>query len=335
MWNRSGVLVAIRLMLIRDYLCANATKDHAVSMKELLSYLESMEMPMERKTIYTDLATLTHTFDLQIEYDNKLNGYILHNPPFEPHELRYIVDSVQSSKFLTRETADRLTKKIKKLAGKNTADSLNRQSYVADRVRNMNESVINDTDRIHQAIKEDRKISFQYFHYTPDRAKEKKYSKNGSSYIVSPYALYWNNGNYYLYAYVSEKKHFRFFRIDRMERISEPLIGRREGKEEFKAKNLINSKAKVFDMYSGKEYLITIRFRNELASSVIDQFGKNVMMMPVDAEHFTITEPIEISPPFFAWIATFGRRVKILDPEPVVQKMRDFINQAADMYKDE
>ena len=85
----------------------------------------------------------------------------------------------------------------------------------------------------------------------------------------------------------------------------------------------------------GKEYNVRIRFRNELADAVIDQFGKDIQMFAVDAEHFTITAPIEVSPTFFAWIATFGRRVKILSPEPVVEKMRDFLQRSLDMYKDD
>ena len=88
-------------------------------------------------------------------------------------------------------------------------------------------------------------------------------------------------------------------------------------------------------MFSGKEYNVRIRFRNELADAVIDQFGNDVMMMPVDAEHFTITVPIEVSPTFFAWVSTFGRKVKILAPAPVVEKMKAFIQASADMYKDD
>ena len=197
----------------------------------------------------------------------------------------------------------------------------------------MNDSVVKDADRIHQAIAEDCQIAFRYFHYTPDKSNPKSYSKDGKQYIVSPYALLWNNGNYYLYAYDGKK--FRYFRVDRMERISFPLPQKREGKEAYKEKNITSQKAKVFDMYGGKEYNVRIRFRKELADAVIDQFGKDVMMMPVDADHFTITVPVEVSPTFFAWIATFGRRVKILDPAPVVEKMRDFIQATADMYKDD
>ena len=118
-----------------------------------------------------------------------------------------------------------------------------------------------------------------------------------------------------------------------MERISNPLAMTREGKELYKEKDFTSQKAKVFDMFGGKAY--NVRFRNELADAVIDQFGKDIQMFAVDAEHFTITAPIEVSPTFFAWIATFGRRVKILGPEPVVEKMRDFLQRSLYMYKDD
>jgi len=333
MKNRSGHIIGIRLLLLRDYICANATKTKAVSREEIQTYLANKDFPMERKAIFNDIATLSTEFGLNVYYSRKHKGYILENPPYEPHELRLMVDSIQSSKFITKKKAAELTEKIKRLAGKDLQASLNRQAYVADRVRSMNDSVVNEADRIHQAIATDRKIGFKYTHYSPDKNKVKTYSKSGEQLIVSPYALYWNNGNYYLYAYDGKK--FRFYRVDRMDGISLPKAEKREGKELFREKDLTASKVKVFDMYSGPEHLVKIRFRNELADAVIDQFGRDVMMIPLDDEHFTITVPVQISPPFFAWIATFGRRVKILGPEPVVEKMRDFIQRAADMYKDD
>ena len=325
--------IGIRLLLLKEYLQANAGKDRPIKRRELEAYLTEKGFPVEKKTLYADFAVLDDVFGLQLEYDKHSKGWILENPPFEPYELRLLVDGIQSSKFITREKAREITEKIKALAGKETKATLNRQAYVADRVRSMNDSVVKDADRIHQAIAEDCQIAFRYFHYTPDRSNPKSYSKDGKQLIVSPYALLWNNGNYYLYAYDGKK--FRYYRVDRMERISFPLLPKREGKELFREKNIINQKAKVFDMYGGKEYNVRIRFRKELADAVIDQFGRDVMMMPVDEEHFTINVPVEISPTFFAWIATFGRRVKILDPAPVIEKMREFIQASADMYNDD
>ena len=335
MANRGKYIIGIRLLLLKQYLEANAGKDRIVTRREIEKFLEDKGYPVEKKTLYTDFGILEEVFGLQLEYDVHKKGYRLLNPPFEPYELRLMVDGVQSSKFITKEKAREITGKIKKLAGNTVRESLNRQAYVAERVRSMNDSVVRDADRIHEAINKDLKIGFRYFHYSPATGDEKRYSKSGNQYIVSPYALLWNNGNYYLYAYDSEKQKFRYFRVDRMERISQPLPYHRDGKSEYKEKDIATKKAKVFDMYGGKEYTVRIRFRNELADVVVDQFGKDIMMIPCDDSHFIITVPVEISPPFFAWVATFGRRVKILSPEPVVEKMRDFLQRSMDMYKEE
>ncbi len=333
MANYGKYMVGMRLLLLKQYLEANAGKDRYVKRGELEEYLKERGFPCEKKTLYADFAYLEAEFGLQLEYDVHKKGYRLLNPPFEPYELRLMVDGVQSSKFITKEKAREITTKIKRLAGKDTISSLNRQAYVADRVRSMNDSVVKDADRIHQAIAEDRQIAFRYFHYSPSSSNPKSYSKSGDQYIVSPYALYWNNGNYYLYAYDGKK--FRYFRVDRMERISYPQPEKREGREEYQEKNIAHQEAKVFDMYGGKPYSVRMRFRNELADVVVDQFGKDIMMIPCDDQHFIINAAVEVSPPFFAWIATFGRRVKILSPEPVVEKMKEFLSKAMDMYKDE
>ena len=152
--------------------------------------------------------------------------------------------------------------------------------------------------------------------------------------IVSPYELSWNNGNYYLYAY--DGKQFRRYRVDRMEKITALPSLPIEGKEEYRATDKDRQQAKVFDMYStGKIYTVSMRFINKLASNVIDEFGKDTMLIPIDAEHFTISVPVDVSPTFYAWVATFGRQAKILGPAPVIEGMKDFIEKVADMYKDD
>lgn len=326
----------LRLLLLRDYFYANANKTHAVAPKEIHKFLQEKELDVERNALYKDLEMLQGPdIGLHLKYDEKARGYFLENPLFEPYELQLLVDSLNASKFITNDQLRDITHKVQQLADKHTQSTLSRQAVVADRIRNKNESVMKYAGRIHEAIEKDRKIGFRYFHYTPDKTNDKTYSKSGEMYIVSPYALVWNNGNYYLYAYNSEKARFQYFRVDRMERISLPLADPRDGKEAYQEKDLTKKRAKVFDMYSGKEYQVHIRFHNHIAHSIIDQFGKDVIMTPEDETHSTITVPVEISPPFFAWVATFGRSIKILGPEPVVTKMKDFLKKASDMYKDD
>ena len=334
--RNNGRNKAIRLVALRDYLYANADQKHAVKIEDIIKFYKNKQFENTSiKTVYNDLHDLgTDELGVDIAYDEKSKGWILYNPPFKAHELRLIVDSVQASKFITQSKAKSLTEKITKNFGSGRRQNLNRQAYVYDRIRSQNENVVAHTDNIHEAITANRKIGFKYFHYSPDRRNPKSYTKSGEKTIVSPFALYWSNGNLYLYAFDGKK--FKFYRVDRMENISKPLPEVREGHDLFDTKRLTQQKAKVFDMYStGKVYNVKMRFRNELTDQVIDQFGKDIMMMRTDDEHFTITANVDVSPPFYAWIATFGRKAKIISPPEAVKEMRDFIEKVSDMYKDD
>lgn len=332
--NKHCQEISTRILELRQYIYANANREHAVKRKDMIAYLNERGFEIaNRKTLYNDLTALVNIFGLDLEYVAAKRGYILKNPPFEPYELRLMVESIQASKFITQEKANTICSKIKKnLADNPTRPSLNRHAFVAERIRSMNDSVVKEADKLHEAIENGKQISFRYFHYSPDKNKKKTYSKNGEMLIVSPFTLYWDNGNYYLYAYDGVK--FRYYRVDRMEKI-EVLIGNRLGNEEYKAENVRHQKAKVFQMYGGKQYTVKLRCINRLADSIIDQFGANVWMVPVDSEHFTVSVPVEVSPTFFAWLSTFGRQIKVLEPAEVVGKYRDFLKKALEMYKDD
>jgi len=325
----------VKLLYIRDYLYHHATKAHPQNANRIQEFLAQHNIEASVKTIYNDIVRLRDDFGVPVEYNASKWGYYITKPEFEPHELRLMVDSIQASKFITQKEATTISQKITRLADVYTKDSLTRHAYVAGRVRSKNEDVVREAGRIHQAIAENRKIGFKYFHYTPDRTKPKQYSKSGNLYIVSPYALLWDGGNYYLYAYITEKDEFRTFRVDRMEAITRPLADKRDGGDAFKAEALTSQEYKVFGQYHGEKVKVKIRFINRLADAVIDQFGKDTVLVPVDDDHFCAILPVELSPPFCAWVATFGRAAKILSPDAAITEMRKFIEKVSDMYKDD
>ena len=85
-------------------------------------------------------------------------------------------------------------------------------------------------------------------------------------------------------------------------------------------------------MYGGKEERVQIHFSNRMAGVVMDRFGKDVLMVPVDDRHFGISVAVEVSPQFFAWVFGLGKSARIVGPEHVVQEMRDYIQKVAEMY---
>ena len=335
--RNNGRAISERLVILRDYLYANADRTHAVSMEDIQKEYFNAGIENEYgdyvsiKTVYRDLKALEDIWKIRTQYVEKYKGYVLLNPPFEANEMRLIVDSVQASKFITQRKADALTKKIIKHFGNGRRQKLNRPAYVYNRIHSQNEEVVEEAAKLYDAIAADSKIGFRYFHLRPDRKRE--YSNGGRQINVNPFALYWSEGNLYLCAYDGKK--IRYYRVDRMERISAPLQEEREGKDIFDTKDLTAPKVKMFQMFDGKEYPVKMRFHNRLTDAVIDQFGRDMVMIPDGNKHFTFTAAVKVSPPFYAWVSTFGRSAKIISPPEAVKGMKDFLQKAAEMYKDD
>ena len=71
--------------------------------------------------------------------------------------------------------------------------------YVANRVKAMNESIYYSIDTLHEALGRAKQVSFLYSEWTAE--KKLRYRHGGRRYFVSPYALVWEDENYYLIAY--------------------------------------------------------------------------------------------------------------------------------------
>mgnify|MGYP003188040108 FL=1 len=117
-------------------------------------------------------------------------------------ELKLLVDSVAAAKFITEEKSNELIKKIEHLTSKHNATMLQRQVYVAGRVKSMNNGIMENVDAIHTAIAENSKISFQYFQWNVKKEAELKW--DGKRYEVSPWGLSWDDEYYYLIGYDSD-----------------------------------------------------------------------------------------------------------------------------------
>ena len=74
--------IAIRILLLKKYLEANAGRNRYVRPQEIHDFLKEYELDVEKKALYADFAVLGDIFGLQLEYDQHKKGYRLLNPPF-------------------------------------------------------------------------------------------------------------------------------------------------------------------------------------------------------------------------------------------------------------
>jgi predicted DNA-binding transcriptional regulator YafY len=319
----------LKLLYLMKILQEKTDGEHALSVAELITELGRYDIKAERKSIYDDLEALRF-FGLDVESTRaKTTGYYLASKTFELPELKLLVDSVQSSKFITHKKSTDLIKKIESLCSVYEGQSLQRQVYVTNRIKTMNESIYYNVDNIHTGIGDNRKISFKYFEYSV--TKEKVLKRNGDRYIVSPYALTWDDENYYLIGYDADAEMVKHYRVDKMTEIS-VTEEKRDGQQHFQNLDIAVYSKKLFSMFSGEEETVRLEFVNRLIGVVIDRFGKDIIVVKSDDAHFDISVNVAVSQQFLAWISSFGNEAKILSPDNVVKKMRQQLRLAAEQY---
>ena len=320
----------LKPLYIMNYLLQNTDEDHPVTVNQIISYLDSQGISAERKSIYSDIEALQYFgLDIVQSGSGRSCGYYIAHRTFELPELKLLVDSVQSSKFITHKKTAALIKKIETLASIHEAQLLNRQVFVKNRIKTMNESIYYNVDEIHNGISKNKKIRFLYFEYNVQ--KERQYRRNGAYYVVSPFALTWDDENYYMVAYDSDAAMIKHYRVDKMEKIS-ILEEDRDGLEAYQALDMAIYARKTFGMFTGKEEHVVLRFENHLVGAVLDRLGRDVFIVPDDPDHFTVRTDVIVSPQFFAWVTGFGTSAQVIGPGHVVEAMKDHICAVAGQY---
>lgn len=308
-------------------------KTHYIRMPEILSFLESKGIFADRRTIYAAISLL-NSIDFEIVGVQEKGGYKYHHPKrlFDTNELKFLIDSIATSKFLTEKKSKELINKVKSLGSHFDSQSINRNVLLNKRIKSMNDKVFKNLDTIYAAIAANKQINFQYLHWNPQR---KLISKAGKIYIVSPYAVSLTDDNYYLIAFDSASNELRHYRIDKMQTVK-IIDYTREGKDIFQSFDIADYSKKTFGMFSGKEETVTLEATNTLAGVFIDRFGESANIRPNfdNPNTFIVRITVYISPQFFAWIFGLGKDIKIISPKSVINDFKTMTENILKNYRE-
>ena len=325
----------LKLFYLLKILQEKTDEEHTITIAEIINLLNIYGINAERKSIYSDLELLNqYGFDILCN-KSKAYGYYMASRLFELPELKLLVDAVQSSKFITHIKTVSLIKKIEGLASSYQAQQLQRQVYVVNRVKTKNESIYYNVDKIYNAISNNNKIEFKYFEWIINNDGGKFFKKNfrreGGNYIISPFALTWDNEYYYMVGFDKKAEKIKHYRVDKMEKI-EICDEKREGLDYFKKFDMAIYVNKVFGMYGGEEKDVSLKCSNSLIGVILDRFGKDITVIKNDNEHFIINIKVEVSPLFSSWVFCFGSLIKIISPSEVVEQFKKQTQDILDKY---
>ena len=309
-----------KLLYIQKILLEKTDENHGLAVNEIISELEAYGITAERKSIYDDLRIL-ETFGLDIcSEKSKTVKYYIGSRDFQISELKLLVDAIQSSKFITEK-------------------KLQNQVVVSNRVKTANETIYYNVDRLHDAISRNRAVEFFYNRWKLNLGSTEKLTferrRNGEKYLVSPWALCWDDENYYLIGFDEKYEQIRHYRVDKMEKI-ELTDKKRSGTEQFSNIDLAKYSQATFGMFAGESVKVTLSVDNSLVGVIADRFGKNIFIT-ADEENenrFLVSVNVNISEQFFGWLFALGENAKLISPEDVVKKLKKHSRKVSNMYKE-
>ena len=320
----------LKILYLMKFLQEKTDREHPVSVKDIIQTMEAYGISVERKTVYDDIETL-RTFGMKIgSRRGKPAGFYLEERTFELPELKFLMDAVQSTKFITEKQSAALVRKLENLASVHEAKKLKSQVFLMPGIKTLNEEIYTNIETIYDAISANRQISFRYYQWTLSR--ELKPKRGGERYRVSPGKLLWNNDNYYLMGLDESSGIVKHYRVDKMMDVAVEEE-KRSGESVFRDFDMGRFSAETFGMFDGKETILKIRFSNELVGVVLDRFGKKAVLQRSDDTHFFLQTHIRVSGQFFGWLTGLGPGAEIVSPEKVRKEYKSFLTKILKTYK--
>ncbi len=304
-------------------------EEHPLTAEAIIEQLEELGYGCDRKAIYRHIAALEE-FGIDIGKSScSPRGYYIISRDFELHELKLLADAVQASRFITVKKSKQLVDKLGSLASIHQAAALRRGLYMTDEDKTDNEQIFYVLDGVYEAIRNNRRVSFKYFKYLPNGKKE--YRNGGAEYVVSPYAVVWDQEKYYMHAYHAKYDRISSFRLDMMEGVKVTELEREEQKR-YKTYSPSDREKASFSQFGGEHAVVVCEFDNALAGAVFDQFGTNLKTVPVGDDRFRASLSVNLSAKFYSWLFGFGGGVKVVSPQGVIDEYKAQLIQTLKEY---
>ena len=351
----------IKPYVVLQYLLKESDENHIKTGKDIAAFLcVNCGIYAERRSIYRDIdeinkvavmlenkctiekaeEMLEEDEDLKlIVYDKHKKGFYAKRP-YITSDIQLLAECVYSSKFIPESRSDILIENVCKLVSCYDEQRIRHNALLTDRTKTNNNQILATIETINNAMSKEldgekhipEKISFKYLKYSINNINEQVERRHGEKYIVSPFQLLINDGNYYLLAFDDQKKQMRTYRVDRMRDVRLTSLPR-EGNEVFNEIDLKSYTQRVFSMYGGKQVRVTLRCINKLLDVVVEKFAKtNVVYSKVDDNHFNVTATVEISKQFYGWLLGFGREMRLVAPDYAVEEFKEYLNKITEMY---
>lgn len=173
----------------------------SLSIKEINNHMKKrLGIVLDRRTIYNYIRDMKALgFDVSY-YDKHKEGYYLNSHSLEPHEIKILSDAVLTSNFITKGKSLELLEKLKSFNSIYQNKDFIQNIFIEDIPKSVNEEIFDNMIVIDSAIKNSKKIRFNYCNYDCFKNLVCRVNSDGSEkvYVKSPIYMILRKQNYYL-----------------------------------------------------------------------------------------------------------------------------------------
>lgn len=322
----------IKLLYILDILKESDEKN-PITTNRILERLKCYGIEAERKAILRDIEILkNYGIDIILHNDNK-KGYFIGSREFEDWEIKMLIDSVASAKFITENQSNALINKLKNLSSLSGKKAISSLTIINSNHKTDNKAVKISMDLIIKAVSENKQIAFKYFDYNFEF--KRIYRNNGLEYIINPYSLLHYNNDYYLVGNYYNYNNLSYYLLSKMTDIKVLNSNCKQLKEilgensDILLKRYIN---KNVYMYGGDSIRLKLKCPKYMADTLIRQFEK-INIANIDDISFIATMDVTDGDGLYFWLLQHSENIEVLEPLYVRKELIQILESAIKKYK--
>ncbi len=326
--KKSSILLVLKIL--EEY----TDEEHYLTQKQIADKIAQLyDIELERKSVGSSLQLLE-----ELDYDigkGPKGGFALLSRTFDETEATYLIDAIFSSRSIDGRKAKRIADQVASCFSRYQRKDYSYIYKSSEITRTSNKDVLYNVSLIIEAMKEGKRVAFQYLSY--DKKGNPVPRMDGYQYIVSPYYLINNFGRYYLLCNYREKyRPLQVFRVDYMmnaEIKSDWPIKRLDDLEgapkDFSITKYMNDH---LYMLGGDTIEATFELDNESALLYIkDWFGETAKIKEKGGKINATIRCNESA--LYYWVMQYAHDVTAISPASFVNKIKEGLKKTLERYE--
>lgn len=321
------------ILCLLKVLQEHSSSDHPLTNKQVIDYLQSgYSITITPNTLRAHIGRLTMMgYEISTFEDNGRGLYLERDEEYDDEEVRVLIDSVLTSRYIPEKQAQQLIKKLTRLGGKDFPKQLQYIYPLNAWNHSRNKSFFWNLACLTDAIAAGKQAEFYYNTVNPDGTLQHR----GRLARVHPYSVVCTNGQYYLICSLGRYDQLLHYRIDRMTEVKmrdkparkiETVPGYEAGL------NLAQYVQSHHFMYGGTQVSVLLRMPVERAGDVLDSFGSQAKMRDLGDGSMEVSLcAAQANIRYFA--LQFGASgCEVLKPESLRRQLQEDIKLLASRY---